>query len=414
MKMKERVRLGVIGLGERGKVLLEGALLPMYDMDVEVCAVCDTYEDRIAHAKELIKEKTGKEVFGATDYREVLAMELDAVIISTAWEAHVEIALAAMKAGMYVGLEVGGVFAMEDCWRLVHTSEETGMPCMMLENCCYGKRELMILNMVKKGVFGDVIYCEGGYCHDLREEVAMGEENRHYRLRHYIHRNCDNYPTHELGPIAKILNINNGNRLMTLTSMATKAKSLHEYVSVKKGTESKLSQTEFHQGDIVKTMIQCANGELITLTLDTTLPRTYSRSFTIRGTKAGYWEDNDSIFLDGKHNEYEFRQKEIWDNASEYEEEYTHPLWKDFKPQGGHDGLDWMVIRAFVESIKAGVQTPIDVYDTAVWMAVSLLSEQSIAMGGAVQPIPDFTRGYWMNRKDIPKQKFELHDIYEV
>lgn len=411
--MKEKVRLGLIGLGERGKVLLEGALLPMYDMDVEVCAVCDAYEDRVQRAVDMIKEKTGKQVAGFTEYKRVLEQELDAVIISTAWEAHVEIALEAMKAGKYVGLEVGGVFAMEDCWRLVRTSEETGMPCMMLENCCYGKRELMVLNMVKKGVFGDVIYCEGGYCHDLREEVVMGEENRHYRLRHYIHRNCDNYPTHELGPIAKILNINNGNRFMTLTSMATKAKSLHEYVSVKKGTESKLSQTEFHQGDIVKTMIQCANGELITLSLDTTLPRTYSRSFTIRGTKAGYWEDNDSIFLDGKHNEYEFRQKEIWDNASEYEEEYIHPLWKDFKPLGGHDGLDWMVIRAFVESIKAGVQTPIDVYDTATWMAISLLSEQSIAMGGAVQPIPDFTRGYWMNRKDIPEQRYELHDIYE-
>lgn len=282
------------------------------------------------------------------------------------------------------------------------------MPCMMLENCCYGKRELMILNMVKKGIFGEVIYCEGGYHHDLRGEVMCGEENRHYRLRHYIHRNCENYPTHELGPIAKVLNINNGNRMMTLTSMSTKAKSMHNFIVEKRGSDDKYANVDFRQGDIVKTMIQCANGEVITLTLDTTLPCAYSRGFTVRGTKAAYFEDNDSIFIDGQDNKYEFSPKELWDSASKYEEEYQHPLWKDYVPQGGHDGIDWHVLRAFIESVKAGIQTPIDVYDTASWMAVSLLSEQSIAMGGMPQPIPDFTRGYWMNRKDVVEHPYSL------
>lgn len=407
----EKVRLGLIGYGQRGKVLTEGSMIFMED--IEICGVCDAYADRAEEAAAYIEEKSGKRPFSTTDYREVLKLDIDAVIISAAWEAHVRIALDAMRAGKYVGLEVGGSYTIEDCWALVNTSEETGMPCMMLENCCYGKRELMIFNMVKKGVFGDVVYCEGGYGHDLREEISGGAENRHYRLRNYTHRNCENYPTHEIGPIAKILNINNGNRMMTLTSLASKAKGLHEYVCQKKGEDSALAQTEFRQGDVVKTMITCANGELITITLDTTLPRTYSRNFSVRGTKAGYWEDNDSVFIDGQDNQYEFEGRKIWDSAKNYEEEYLHPLWRGFEPKGGHDGLDWMVLRAFVEAVKAGIQTPIDVYDTASWMVISVLSEQSIAMGGAVQAIPDFTRGHWMNRADIPEQKYGLDRVYE-
>ena len=405
---KEKVRLGLIGYGQRGKVLTEDTLILMDD--VEICGICDAYADRAEEGANYIKEKTGKKPLITTDYHEIVNMDIDGVIIAAAWEAHTEIALAAMKAGKYVGLEVGGAYTIEDCWRLVRTSEETGMPCMMLENCCYGKRELMVLNMVRKGVFGDVVYCEGAYCHDLREEILGGEENRHYRLRNYMHRNCDNYPTHELGPIAKVLNINNGNRMLTLSSMSSCAKGLQEYARNKKGEENPLSKTQFCQGDVVKTLIHCANGELITLTLDTTLPRAYSRMFTVRGTKGGYWEDNDSIYIDGMHNEHEEKWKELWGNATDFETEHLHPLWKDFDHVDMHGGIDWMVMGAFIEAIKKGTQTPIDVYDTATWMAVSILSEQSIAMGGAVQPIPDFTRGYWTHRTDIPKLQYSLNE----
>lgn len=195
--------------------------------------------------------------------------------------------------------------------------------------------------------------------------------------------------------------------------MSSNAKGLQAYARKKKGEEHKLTKTAYRQGDVIKTMIQCANGELITLTLDTTLPRTYSRMFTIRGTEAGYWEDNDSVFIDGQDNVYEFKGKELWNSAEKYEEKYQHPLWRNFKPIGGHDGLDWMVMHAFVEAVKRGSQTPIDVYDTATWMVVSVLSEQSIAMGGAVQAIPDFTRGYWTQRNDIPELKYGLDKVYE-
>lgn len=409
--MKDIVRVGVIGCGARGEVLIKGVLIPLRQEKVEILGICDLYEDRTQKLADQIEKECGHRPVCTADYKQILALNVDAVIITCAWESHVEIALAAMEAGKYVGMEVGGNFAMEDCWKLVDTSERTGMPCMMLENCCYGKRELMVLNMVKKGLFGEIVACDGGYHHDLREEIAYGEENRHYRLRNYLHRNCENYPTHELGPICKVLSINRGNRLLSLTSMASRAKGLHEYIVQKKGADDKLAKAQFAQADIVKTVIRCAGGELITLTLDTTLPRAYSRGFTVRGTKGGYWEDMDAVFLDGKDNANDFEPKKLWDNAKDYEEEYHHPLWKNYVPIGGHDGMDFLVLQAFLEAVRKGTQTPIDVYDTATWMCISTLSEQSISTGGTPQPIPDFTRGRWMARQAPAQLNYSLDII---
>ena len=136
---------------------------------------------------------------------------------------------------------------------------------MFLENCCFGRRELMVLNMVEQGVLGEVVHCAGGYQHDLRDEIAFGKENRHYRLRNYLSRNCENYPTHDLGPIARILNINHGNRMLTLSSFASKSAGLHEFIMQNKSDDERLKQVHFAQGDIITTMIRCANGETIQL-----------------------------------------------------------------------------------------------------------------------------------------------------
>lgn len=397
-----KVKIGMIGFGKRGVNLLECVLLPMSEDKFEINAVCDTYEDRMNWAADTVAEKTGKRPFATLDYREILTRDdIEAVVITSAWESHIDIAVAAMKAGKYVGMEVGGAYSLEECWRLVNTFEETGTYCMLLENCCYGKRELMALNMARLGVFGNIVHCSGGYCHDLRYEVSNGNEIRHYRLRNYMNRCCENYPTHEVGPIAKLLNINNGNRMVSLTSTASCAKGLHDYIIKEKGEQHPLAEVEFAQGDIVTTVIKCAKGQTVTITLDTTLPRSYSRGFTVRGTKGAYFEDTDSIFLDNEHREYEFNAKGLWGNAETYEEKYQHPLWRDYIPQGGHDGMDWMEFCAFFEAVSENKRPPIDVYDAAAYMAVTALSEQSIACGGAVVAVPDFTRGKWMKREDI-------------
>lgn len=397
------MKIAVVGLGGRGRSLLKGAILPACrEYGMEISALLDVYEERTAAGADIVEQETGRRPRVCTQQQELLCdEEIGAVIISTSWEQHIAFAIDVMKSGKYAGIEVGGAYALEDVWRLVYTAEETGMHCMLLENCCYGKRELMVLNMVRQGLFGTVVHCAGGYCHDLREEIATGLETRHYRLRNYLNRSCENYPTHELGPIAKLLNINNGNRLVSLTSTASAAHGLHEYVLEQQGEDAPLAKAEFAQGDVVTTVIKCAKGQTITLTLDTCLPRHYSRGFTVAGTKGHYTEDMDSIFLDHVHNELEFSPKELLGNAASYEAEYQHPLWKDYAPRGGHGGMDFLVMCAFLEAVRKGVKPPIDTYDTASYMAISVLSEESILKGSAPVAIPDFTRGRWYMREDI-------------
>lgn len=400
--MSGEIKTGLIGFGCRGRDLLS----TMLSIDgIVVSAVCDKYEDRTEDAVKKVEELTGRTPFSTPDYKELLAREdLDAVIISSSWADHVDIAVDAMKAGIYAGMEVGGAYSLEDCRMLVRAYRETGVPCMMLENCCYGQKELMVLNMVRQGLLGEVIHCEGGYHHDLRNEISFGKENRHYRLANYMNRNCENYPTHELGPIAKILNINRGNRMLTLTSMSSKARGLHEYILKEKGEQSELADCHFAQGDVVITTILCAHGETITLTLDTTLPHAYSRGFRVQGTKGQYMEDNNSVFLEGVHNQYDFSWKDYWDNAEKYSEQYNHPIWKNYtsRKESGHGGIDYLTLCAFFDSVKRKVQTPIDVFDTASWMAISALSEESVSVGGHPVAIPDFTRGGWLDREPAP------------
>ena len=413
--MKDKLKIGVIGLGGRGSGLLSAVILPR--AEIEVAAVCDLYEDRRQNAAAMVKKERGTEPLCTADYREVLAVPgLDAVVISSSWADHVHIAIAAMKAGIYAATEVGGAYSLDECWELVRTYEETGVPCMMLENCCYGRDELMVLNMVKQGLFGEIVHCQGGYRHDLRDEVSFGRENRHYRLVNYQNRNCEHYPTHELGPIAKVLNINRGNRMLTLNSVASKAAGLHTYLMREKGPEYDLSSCHFTQGDVVTTIIKCAHGETITLTLDTTLPRPYSRAFHVQGTKGMFMEDNRTVFLDGVHNKFDFRWKDQWNNVEEFREQYDHPIWKQYLEEGivgGHDGMDWLVMGAYFDAVKRGVQTPIDVYDMATWMSITPLSEASIAMGGAPVAIPDFTNGRWISREPAPEGFYRLDKISE-
>lgn len=397
--MKE-LRVGVIGLGNRGISLLKHCILPQEG--VYVSAVCDSYEDRCAAAAQAVKEAGQEEPLQTGDYRDILNMpQVDAVIIMASWESHINLACEAMRAGKIAGVEVAGAYSVEDCWKLVHTYEETGMPCMMLENCCFGRDELMVLNMVRQEMFGEIVHCQGGYRHDLREEISTGREMRHYRFRNYLNRNCENYPTHELGPIANVLNINRGNRMLSLVSVASKAAGLHEYLVREKGNSFDASQMQFMQGDVVTTIIKCARGETICLTLDTTLPRAYSRGFHVQGTKGMYMEDNKSIFMDKLDNQYDFKWQEKWNNVEEYRDQYDHPVWKEYLEEGvkgGHDGMDWLVFRAFFNGAREG-KASIDVYDTAAWMCITALSEQSVALGGMPVAVPDFTNGGWMERE---------------
>jgi hypothetical protein len=244
--------------------------------------------------------------------------------------------------------------------------------------------------------------------HDLREEIINGDLNRHYRQRNYLTRNCENYPTHELGPIMSVFDINNGNRFVSLVSVASCAKGLNEFAAKHRGEDHFLANCKFAQGDIVTTVITCADGRTATLTLDTTLPRIYSRGFTVRGTKGMYCADGDYVHLDGE-NEWALLSDKIG-NAENYCEEYEHPIWKEYRenPIGGHDGMDWLVYNAFIESVREGITPPIDTYDTATLMCITSLSEISVANNGAPVEIPDFANGKWKEKRATEKSGFSL------
>ena len=409
--MKEKVKIGYIGLGRRGTYVLKKNFSCMED--VEVTAICDQSTERMEKAREFVIENNHHDPIMTTNYKDIINNpEIDAVIIMIGWSGRPQMAVEAMRAGKYTAIEVGCSDTLQECYDIVQAYEETGSPIMMLENCCYGRREMMVLNMVKQGLFGDIIHCTGGYHHYLNEVELFKdidkEEIPHYRLAKYRDMNRENYPTHELGPIAKVLNINRGNRFVSLTSFGSKSLGIKTYAREHLGADSVYATTDYKQSDIVNTMLTCANGETVMITLDTTLPRAYySRNFSVRGTKGMSSEERRVVYLDSM-------EERIEDNEEEMFAKYDHPLHAEYVTKGvkeGHGGMDWLVCRAFIEAVKNGTNTPIDAYDTAAWLAVGALSEQSIANGSTPVEFPDFTNGKWQNREPVVKCKFCLDEI---
>ena len=408
---KECTNFAAIGLGGRGRGMLNEFLdIP----GVRVTAVCDVYEDRAQEGVRIVEQKTGVKPDMYLDYKALLQREdIEAVLVFTTWITHARIAIDAMRAGKHAAIEVGGASSVEECWQMVRASEETGKYCMLLENCCYDHNEMTLYNMVRQGLFGEIVHVQGGYRHDLREEICMGRENRHGRLFNFMHRNGELYPTHQLGPICKLLGVNRGNRLLTLSSIASKSRGLNVWLRDNKGADYDITEYPFCQGDVTTTMITCANGETITLHHDCSLPRPYSRDYQIEGTRGIFQENNTGgqIFLDTMG---EKGREPEWHDFVPVREQYEHPLWSKYTREGvhgGHGGMDFLVMSAFAESVMEGHEPPIDVYDTATWMVITCLSEQSVAMGGAPVPIPDFTNGMWIDRAPYHRGIYCLEEV---
>ncbi|MFM8833282.1 MAG: Gfo/Idh/MocA family protein [Cytophagales bacterium] len=418
----EKLRLGFIGVGLRGQNHLE---LALYRKDVEVVALCDVQQRMIDMSLGLIatagKPKPHVYLDGPQGYKKLLERkDIDAVIISTPWEWHTTMCIDAMNAKKYVGCEVIVGMTVDECWKIVETSERTGMPLMMLENVCYRRDVMAVLNMVRQNIFGELIHLQGGYQHDLREVKfndgvqpygggaefgAKGFSEAQWRTQHSVDRNGDLYPTHGIGPLAMMANINRGNRFTQLVSYATKARGLHQHVVKVGGENHPNAKVNFKLGDVVTTMLRTANDETILLQHDTNLPRPYSLGFRVQGTN-GIWMDvNKSIYVEGTSKPHQ------WEEAKSWLEKYDHPLWKKYGNDAagaGHGGMDWFVLNAFVESAKRKINTPQDVYDAVTWSAITPLSEVSIKKGGASIDFPDFTKGKWHTRQNV----FALGDSY--
>jgi predicted dehydrogenase len=413
----EKIRIGVIGTGLRGQAHLS-TLLKRADVDVTV--ICDVDPRMLEMSGKLFRDagKPAPKILtgDVLAYQKLLDPKIiDAVIIATPWELHTPMILNALDGGIkYIATEVVLGITLEDHFQVVRSAERNNAHVMMLENACYRRDTLAITNMVRQGLFGELIHMQGGYQHDLRgvkfndgvtpynsgaEFGEKGFSEAKWRTNHSVNRNGDLYPTHGVGPLAVMLDINRGNRFESLSSFSTKSRGLHDYIVKKGGASHPNTKALFKLGDVVTTHIKCANGETILLQHDTNLPRPYSLGFRVQGT-GGIWMNlNKGIYIEGQ-SKYDH---ERWDDEKVWLDKYDHPLWKRWSKEAyltGHDGIDFFVMHAFVESVKRKKPTPMDVYDAASWSAITPLSENSIELGNQTVAFPDFTGGKWMNRKN--------------
>ena len=422
-RSSNKLQVGIIGTGLRGQWMTK-LLLDRSDVDIPV--ICDIDEKMIDMVLNVF-EKQGRpkpKIYrdGPEDFRNMVSNEdLDGVYIATPWEWHHPMAMAAMENGCNVGTEVPAALTINECWDLVNTSEKSGKLCMIMENVNYRRDIMAVLNMVRKDLFGELLHCQGGYQHDLRHVkfndgkgaygggVEFGEKGfseARWRTQHSVDKNADLYPTHGLGPISPMLKINRGNRMLHLTSTASQSRGLHEYIVKNGGEDHPNAKINFKLGDVVTTVIKCANGQTIMLSHDTNSPRPYSLNFRVQGTKGIWMKDNKSIYIEGRSPE-----SHRWEKDEPYLKEYDHPLWKRFEQQAagsGHGGMDFFIIRAFVEALKDDQSPVIDVYDAVSMSVIVPLSEKSIKSNSASIQIPDFTRGKWKDNMPI----FGLNEKY--
>jgi predicted dehydrogenase len=399
----QKVRIGFVGVGGRGR----GDLRNLLKLDgVEVRAVCDIVESKAVAAQKTVSEagQSLPEMYtrGDSDYKRLCARDdLDLVFTATPWELHTPVCVEAMKNGKHAASEVPIAVTLDECWELVETSEQTGRYCVQMENCNYDRVELMVLNMVRRNLLGEVVHARCGYVHDLRAGKFNDRGGRElWRLQHSLRRNGDLYPTHGLGPVAQCLNINRGNQFDHMVAMASKSQSLHEYAVKEFGPESPQAKLDVALGDVVTSLIRTRAGQTILVTHDTNTPHPYSRDYLLQGTKGKVLKYPDAkIYVDGRS------PRDEWEDLIEkYAAEYEHPLWRELQERAkgsGHGGMDFIEMYRLVYCLRNGEPLDTDVYDGAALCAVSELSERSIAQRSRTLDFPDFTRGSWMNRAPL-------------
>lgn len=396
---RDEVRIAIVGTGHRGCGMLNEWLGVEH---VRITALCDVVPDKVEQARQMM-QKAGHAydpaVFTNGDYDfESLCKrdDIDFVYTATPWEWHVPVMLAAMQNGKHCGTEVPAAYTLEDCWKLVDTSESTRRHCIIMENCCYGYNEMLVLTMVRAGVLGQVIAGGAAYNHDLRESLF---ENRDagWRRTHHTLRNANLYPTHGLGPVAMYMDVNRGDRFDTLVSMSTGEFGLTAWRAAHEPKDSPKWQEQYVCGDLNRSLVRTAKGRVILLEHNVTSPRPYSRINSVQGTK-GIFEDYPArIYIDGPD------AKHQWEEIDAYKAEYEHPLWRQLgeraRRSAGHGGIDYIQAWRLVQCMRDGRPPDVDVYDAATWSAPGPLSEASLAKGGAPQVFPDFTRGAWAHAR---------------
>jgi len=396
---RDVVRLAFIGVGGRGTNLLENVLAIE---NVQVTGLCDVDKDKVLKAQSMT-EKAGQKspnlyYKGEHDFENVCRRDdVDVVFIATPWNWHVPMALAALNNGKDAAVEVPAATTLEDCWRLVDASEKNRRHCVMLENCCYGYNEMMVLNMVRAGVFGKIKHGEAAYIHDLRGLLFSNKGEGLWRRFEHLDRDGNLYPTHGLGPVARYMDINRGDKFDYLVSMSSPAMGLAAYRDEHVAAGDPTRKEVYKCGDMNTSLIKTAKGRTIMLQHDVTSPRPYDRINLISGTKGIFRDYPARLYLDGQAG------GEDWTTLDRYKAQYEHPLWAKVgelaRKLGGHGGMDFIMCYRLIQCMREGLAPDMDVYDAASWSAPSALSEMSVAQGSAPVKFPDFTRGRWKDSR---------------
>jgi predicted dehydrogenase len=396
---RDVVRLGIVGVGLRGTSTLQEFLA----IDkVVVNAVCDVVKDKCVRAAQLI-EKAGQKTpgiyaDGERDFERLAARDdLDFIYIATPWEWHVPQVLAALKNGKHVGTEVPAAYTLDDCWSIVNASEAARRHCLIMENCCYNDSETMVLNMVRAGVFGDLVHGECAYNHDLREILFENKDEGLWRRRHHTLRDSNLYPTHGLGPMAMYMDINRGDRFDYIVSMSSAHLGLESYRKEHVAAGDPKWKEIYRTGDYNTSIIKTAKGRTIMLQHNVSTPRPYDRINLIQGTKGIFRDYPPRIFIDGQEGGHNFT------TLDKYKEKYESSLWKKqgemARKLGGHGGMDYLMCYRLIQCMREGLEPDIDVYDAAAWSVPGPLSQVSVAKGSVPVKFPDFTRGRWDSKR---------------
>lgn len=400
----DTVRVGFIGLGMRGPTHLNN----MTKLDgVEIKAVCDIRPEYANRAKEKVKGAAHNPTV-YTDHADAWKKlcdrdDIDLVFIATPWDMHTPMAVYAMEQGKHVCIEVPAAITLEECWQLVETSERTKMHCMMMENCCYDFFELLTLNMARQGYFGDIVHGEGAYIHNL---LGLNFDKNGYwemwRLRENTRRNGNLYPTHGLGPVCQIMNINRGDQMLSLESRSGK-----DFLMGKTARELAAKDNFYapylnadYRGNMNTTNISTHMGRTIMIQHDVTSPNVYSRIHKIVGTKGTALKYPLPAKVSDERDRW-LSDKEMKELNEKYHPAIVKKVGELAKKVGGHGGMDFLMDWRTIDCLRNGLPFDQDVYDAALWSAISPLSEASVANHSNTVDIPDFTNGWWKTNKPV-------------
>jgi predicted dehydrogenase len=399
----EKVRIGFIGLGNRGP----GAVVRMSKIEgVEIKALCDLRPEKAEAAGKKLENTPHKPTLysgNENEWKKVCERkDIDLIYIATPWHLHTPMAVYAMTQGKHAATEVPAAVTIEECWQLVETSERTRKHCMILENTCYDFFELLTLNMARQGFFGEIIHGEGAYIHDLLEgNFSKTKYYDMWRLKQN-YRNGSLYPTHGLGPVAQAMNINRGDKMDYLVSMSS-----NDFMMAPKAREL-AAQDNFYKefanksfrGNMNTTTIRTNKGRTIMLQHDVTSPRPYSRLHTISGTKGIAQKYPLPGRIATSHEDW-LPESEVKKLEERYKPAIVARIGDMAKQVGGHGGMDFLMDWRLIDCLRNGLPLDIDVYDAAAWSAIGPLSEASVKNRSGSVDIPDFTAGSWKTNQPV-------------